>query len=337
MKKKEDQSLEVINSYSLSYEDPQLPEKLFINGLEENYKRAEAALDSIYRELIKSVPGLAITKQNGSDEIKYVLDLSDKLLKDIESGKIKLSSENGGKMYAQIREHGSYGKRIPIKREVYAKELDSIQITNALQLKAIQTQIEEMTEQVKAIELSLQDVLRGQQNDRIGLYYSGLSLYLEASVVHNETLRAELVANSLKTISESIAQLCLEIQTDINYLVERKYEENKRKQVELIDQRMATIEQTYLYIHQASLLKAAIYCNEGELPAMAKVLDNYSHFLQNTIAKNATTLIEYDKKDMGTSLDSWKNRASLRIDVSKINDQLCQKDRVWYLEPVKES
>ncbi len=35
------------------------------------------------------------------------------------------------------------------------------------------------------------------------------------------------------------------------------------------------------------MLRAGIYCNEGELAAMSTVLNEYSYFIEGTVAKNA--------------------------------------------------
>ena len=48
------------------------------------------------------------------------------------------------------------------------------------------------------------------------------------------------------------------------------------------------------------MLRAGIYCNEGELTAMSTVLKEYSYFIEGTVAKNANLLAQCDKTDTGT-------------------------------------
>lgn len=332
-----DNNLKPYNRNEISpYDDPSYPIKLFLEGVDENYQKAEEAANSIYTELAKVSPELARIKQESKKEIKYILDLTDELLDDIESGKIKLSVENGGRTYAQIREKKGYGKKVPVKREVFADDIEPIQVANAMQLKAIQEQVENMTEQVVAIDLNVKDILQGQQNDRIGLYQSGLSLYLEALSVEDTLLHKQLVSQALRSLSEATFQLTLEMESDIRFLINGDYKSSKKNQVALIDQRMVKINQSFAIVFQSSLLRAAIYLNEGEIPAMAKVLERYSEFINNTISANAETLIECDRNDKGIESGIWRSRSKLQLDVSGIEKQLSVKDKTIFLAPVKE-
>ena len=106
----------------------------------------------------------------------------------------------------------------------------------------------------------VKEVLRGQQNDRIGLFRSGMSLYLEAREVSDEGLRKLLVTQSLRALSDATAQLDLELQEDVAYLANGEYRKAKAKRTELIDEKMASINRCFPVLHQASVARAAIYC-----------------------------------------------------------------------------
>lgn len=333
----ETQRLEVNDKDVLKpYEDPAYPIKLFMKGIEENYRKAEEASLSIYRELSIATPELAKGIKEEKDNVRYVLDISDELRDDIEAGRVKLTVENGGKTYAQIRDKNGYGRKIPVKREVFEEEIDPLQLANAMQLKAIQEQVEEMAEQVIAIDLNVKDVLQGQQNDRIGLLQSGLSLYLEATCVQNLVLHNQLVSQALNSLSEATFRLSAEMKSDILFLVNREYQASKKNQVHLIDQRMAKIEQSFAYIYQASILRAAIYLSEGETQAMAQVLERYSAFIDDTVSRNVSTLIECDRNDKGEETGTWRTRAKLKLDVSGIQKQLRANQKIFYLTPKSE-
>ncbi|HNW05231.1 MAG TPA: hypothetical protein PKI76_07635, partial [Oscillospiraceae bacterium] len=90
-------------------------------------------------------------------------------------------------------------------------------------------------------------------------------------------------------------------------------------------------------IHQATMLRAGIYCNEGELSAMSTVLNEYSYFIDSTIAKNAGILAQCDRTDTGTDKGVWKTRAKLKLDVSEFNKQLNAPDKTIYLGVSKEN
>ena len=116
----------------------------------------------------------------------------------------------------------------------------------------------------------------------------------------------------------------------MNYLMNGEYKFAKGKRVELIDEKMDSINKCFAIVHQTALLKAGIYCNEKEYGAMAIALDEYSNFISTNIKNNAQYLSQFDHSDNGTVQGVWKTRAQLKFDTSKLK-QLEQKERVLYL------
>lgn len=324
---------EEISPYDVAY-----PIELLSNGLKMKLVQAESIAENVYRAVVKSSPMVAQVREATKEGYRYVVDATESTLEAIESGKIKLTTENSGKMYAQIREaNGRYGSKLPIKKEVFAKGIDPVQMANALQMKALQEQIQQIANQIAVIDHSVREVIQGQQNDRIGLYYSGLALYLEARTVNDAEMKKALMAQSLRALSEATFQLGLTMQSDIKYLADGEYKVGKGKSVVLIDSRMNSINQSFTYIHQATMLRAGIYCNEGELAAMSTVFNEYSKFIEGTVAKNAPLLVQCDTSDSGTEKGIWKSRARLKLDVSEFNKQINAPDKTIYLGVSKEN
>ena len=288
--------LDELSPFSAEY-----PVELLSNGLKLKLAQAGNIVENIYRAVEKASPMVAQVREATKKGYKYVVDATESTLEAIDSGKIKLTTENSGKMYAQIREaNGRYGSKLPIKKEVFAKGIDPIQMANALQMKALQEQVQQIANQIAVIDHSVREVIHGQQNDRIGLYYSGLSLYLEARNVNDPEMKKALIAQSLRSLSEAGFQLGLTMQSDIKYLADGEFKIAKGKSVGLIDSRINSINTSFAFIHQATMLRAGIYCNEGELTAMSTVLKEYSYFIEGTVAKNANLLAQCDKTDTGT-------------------------------------
>ena len=325
--------LDELSPFSAEY-----PVELLSNGLKLKLAQAGNIVENIYRAVEKASPMVAQVREATKKGYKYVVDATESTLEAIDSGKIKLTTENSGKMYAQIREaNGRYGSKLPIKKEVFAKGIDPIQMANALQMKALQEQVQQIANQIAVIDHSVREVIHGQQNDRIGLYYSGLSLYLEARNVNDPEMKKALIAQSLRALSEARFQLGLAMQSDIKYLAEGDFKIGKGKSVGLIDSRINSINQSFAFIHQATMLRAGIYCNEGELAAMSTVLNEYSYFIEGTVAKNAGLLVQCDKSDTGTEKGVWKSRAKLKLDVAEFNKQLNTHDKTIYLDVIKEN
>ncbi|MDP2750513.1 MAG: hypothetical protein Q8O89_06805 [Nanoarchaeota archaeon] len=325
--------MDELSPYSAMY-----PVELLSSGLKLNFAHAENIAENVYRAVVKASPIAVQLREATKKGYRYIVEATESTLDAIESGKIKLTTEKTGKMYAQIREaNGHYGSKLPIKKEVFAKGIEPTQMANALQMKALQEQVQQIADQIAVIDQSVREVIQGQQNDRIGLYYSGLTLYLEAKNVNDPGMRRALVAQSLRALSDARFQLGLTMQSDINYLANGVYKVGKGKSVELIDSRIDNINQSFAFIHQATLLRAGIYCNEGELMAMATVLNEYSFFIESTVAKNAGLLAQCDRADTGTENGIWQSRTNLKLDVSEFYKQLNAPDKTVYLGLSKEN
>ena len=321
----------------LSPYDPAYPAQLLSQGLELQLIKAEKAAESIYREVLKVAPMAAQLREATKKGFRLVVDASDKTLEAIESGKIKLTVEKGGRTFAQIRDaNGRYSKKLPIKKEVYSKGVDPVQMANAMQMQALQEQVQQITDQIVVIDHSVREVLQGQQNDRIGLYYSGVALYLEARNVSDPELRRVLIAQALRAVSDASFQLLLTMQADIQYLSDKEYTHAKGKKVELIDAHMQSINKAFAVIHQAALLRAGVYANEGELAAMAAVLSEYSRFIDGTIAQNAELLAQCDVSDNGAETGVWKSRKNLKLDVAEFVRQINSPGKTLYLTATEE-
>ncbi len=180
----------------------------------------------------------------------------------------------------------------------------------------------------------VKEVLRGQQNDRIGLFRSGMSLYLEAREVSDEGLRKLLVTQSLRALSDATAQLDLELQEDVAYLANGEYRKAKAKRTELIDEKMASINRCFPVLHQASVARAAIYCEQGEVKAMASALEAYSRLIKQTVGSRADLLAEFDASDDGTDHGVWRSRAALQLDVSALSKALSVPEKTFHLEAI---
>ena len=203
---------------------------------------------------------------------------------------------------------------------------------NACQLKNIADSLQELSNQMLAIDENIKEVLRGQQNDRLGLYYSGVSLYLEANRVSDPAFKNSLISQSLKALSDANYQLVLTMQSDIQYLARREYESDKRHKFNLMNEKINNINKAFSAIHQATLMKAGIYCQCGEINAMTSVFNEYALFIQNTIVPNAKILTQCDVNDTGKLDGTWSSRSLLLEKVTKVVNQLNIPGDEMYIE-----
>lgn len=206
------------------------PLALLSMAIRQNCNEADNAIADILKAVERQAPEMAQISKATNKGFRLVVDASDETLQAIDRGDIKLTTDKMGNTFAQMkRSDGRYGKKLPIKREEFSQGIDPVQAANAMQVKALQEQLDEIAEQITVIDGRVKEVLRGQQNDRIGLFRSGMSLYLEAREVSDEGLRKLLVAQSLRALSDATAQLDLELQEDVAYLSNGEYRKAKGK------------------------------------------------------------------------------------------------------------
>lgn len=319
---------EIVNG---SLYDDSIPMKILEQAFEMQVEQAEKATNKLVSDVLKTQQYGPHKLSEGKEKMRLVVDGSDDLIKDYQNGVIKLAKEKGH-VVAQIKNNGKYGPKLPIKEETYLDGPNSLEIMNACQLKNIANSLQELSNQMLAIDENIKEVLRGQQNDRLGLYYSGVSLYLEANRVSDPAFKNNLISQSLKALSDANYQLVLTMQSDIQYLARREYESDKRHKFNLMNEKINNINKAFSAIHQATLMKAAIYFQCGEINAMTSVFNEYALFIQNTIVPNAKILTQCDVNDTGKIDGTWSSRSLLLEKVTKVVNQLNVPGDEMYIE-----
>ena len=314
--------------------EQQYPLELLSKSIKSQLAKSKDVVGKLYEIITEAAPELVQAYQTTQKkDMQLVVDASKQLLRDIESGKVKLSYSKDGKLFAQLLDDNNrFGSKIPIKKEYNGTSFDPVQIANMMQLQAVQNQLEAMTSQLYEVDRNVKEVLQGQQNDRIGLYYSGLQLFLEAQNTEDSYLKKMLIAQAQRALSDAECQLRMKIDSDITYLKNEEYKKEKRKSCLIINDKMYNIHQSFCFIHQSNMLRAGIYCHENELPAMNTVLKRYSLFIEKTIAKNARMLSECDVNDNGTNEGTWSMRKNMHLTVPTITNYINEKNEFFELE-----
>lgn len=307
----------------------------FKNLIQVDEQQSEAIIEKITDAAIAA--GIAEDLGVGVEKTtRYVVNMPDEMKDAIDRGIIKLDCGKDGQLYAQIRDADNrYGKKLSISEELSDQGVDTLEAMNALRLKAIQNQLAEMAEILDAISQDVELVLRGQQNDRLGLYIAGRNLFFESQNVADTTLKRMLTVQALATLSEATAQLELQMQADIQYLVEGKYKLKKGKQVEQIEAHMESINKSFQAIHEAALLKASIYYESEEYGAMLAAISEYGSLLETGIVPHAPRLAELDREDNLLKGGKWETRSNLLTSVESMRTQLLSGSS-FYLNAAKE-
>lgn len=317
--------------------DADYPITLLAESIGASLSKADKAAASIVSAVAKDASITVQIAESLTKGVRYVVDTPDAMIDSLEKGKIKFTQENNGKMYAQLRQSdGHYGEKVPIKREEFSQGIDPVQMANAMQLRSLQAQVQELQNSIKLIDFNVRDVLQGQQNDRFALYQSGLGLFLEARSVSDEALKKQLTSQAIRALSDASAQISFQLQSDVEWLKSESYKEAKGKNRQLILDRIARINRDFERIHQSCVLKAAIYGDINEYSAMISTLEGYAHFIDTTIIANAGFLAECDPNDTGLESGIWKKRSKLSLNMGDLAKQLRAQNVVLYLSAVEE-
>ena len=304
-----------------------IPDDLYeVVSIRDIFNHQQSAADIVLSKVTDVITDAAAgetIKKGMKKDVRYVVNMSDEMKQAIDSGAIKLDQNKAGELFAQIREgSGTYGKKIPITKELIAAGINPMDISQALQMKALQRKMDEMMDVLDEIGQDVAEVIQGQQNDRIGLYNSGLCLYLESRNIQDPVLQSLVVAQALKTLSDGNEQIKQEMRTSIQYLLEGRYKKNKGKSSEDIQEKMANINKCFDIIHRSYLLKTSIYSERNETQAMLSALDQYGKFLKHEIIPIAPKLTEFDKNDVLLQDGRWDTRAKLFDSISMVKQQI---------------
>ena len=302
------------------------------NAIARNEDESNTVLSSVRRAVKKAA-------KNVPDEDKaiYVVDMNEGIRAAIDSGDIKLDTNAAGEIFAQLRdEKGRYGEKLPIKEELIEQGVSVEAVELALQMDVIRDQLKEIITALSSIEGRVTAVIQGQHNDRLGLFYSGLSLYLEARSLRDESLKKQIIAQSLRSLSDANAQMIQELRTSVEYLVTEQYRRAK-KMTGKIDEQLSTIHQCYDIVYRAAFLKAMIYHENGEIAAMLTAIDEYGRFVEKMIVPYAGKLSELDRHNRLIEKGTWGTICHTLVSCRNLKEQISQK-HIYYLssEEVKD-
>ena len=259
---------------------------------------------------------IAKLNSDDNDDPKLVVNLTDEMKEQYKKGTLCLDKDKEGNMYAQLRNNNKFGKKLTIKED------ETKDLTIAAQLESIKDVLIEIVDSLENIEKSINIVLTGLHNDRVGLYYSGISIYLEALQASDFNLKNQLIAQSLKSLNDSQAQLIQEFKSDIAFLHSSEYKNIKRHKHDCLMEKMTSINESYKIINRIITIKAMIYFDNNQFSSMMMVCKEYQRFIESIIKPNKDFLIECDPRNDSLLNGIWNRRANTSIQLKEIQNKL---------------
>lgn len=292
-----------------------------INDAEEKKK---GNINRIINNLISASPLFASLYEGLKTNERVIIEVSDEAKRKLASGEWKWANakDKDGFFRAIIRDDKGIVEQALLKKEDVCNGVNVGQMANAMQAMAVQKQLTDISEKLDVIFDGINDLKMGQQNDRLGLYYSAEFMYREALKVNDPILQKNMIAQAVSNLGISVEQIKQTTLYDIHkirkmYSPERQSFNGKIKQEDVLE-----IKKNFQIIHKAVALKTAIFCNSGELNAAICALLEYRDFLIASLNDKRGEALYYADINEKSLLGFWdvrKNQYPAQI------EEICKK------------
>ena len=259
-----------------------------------------------------------------TQRLKLVFD--DDIQKKIKEGVyhlMKKKDEDGVFKAVVVDGKGKIRAIANLKMEDVINNVDVARLTAAMQAKAIQHQLREIAGKLEEMNVSMEEVLMGQYNDRLALFYCGEAIYREALATKDTERRKQLVSSAIMQLTNAVTSIQITLAYDIKSICD-KYDAEKGRFVDIkmdkLKEKMVMVNTAFQTIHKATTLKAAIYYNEQEYAALTTVLSDYKTFLERSLPENIATILylaDPNDKKLEGSWNIRQNELPARIDRAK--------------------
>lgn len=230
------------------------------------YKDRNRKIDILFNEL-KQIPAIAsfIQEVKDGNSLKVILSKADlKMLKD---NKYHLKRYKKGFIMPLLFDENN--RKIEKQIQLDYADLD---IFTSIDRIIIQKQLSEIVNKLQDISDVINKILRGQQNDRIGLAESAKYQYIEAMTIDDSYIKQGILINVIKTAHDARAQLIENLKDDVKEFLEipdRQFDlfikqlKNKNYENEVYEL-VHDIHRSYEYINLTSGILALSYTELGQ-------------------------------------------------------------------------
>lgn len=237
-----------------------------------------------------------IKKQVPENAFRAILTDSQKA--QLRNGTLKLMSKKDGTLLATLvdPETNKIVSKISLEEIELPKE-----VSNAMTNYATQMQLAQIAEQIHSIQLAVEDVRQGQENDRLAIAHSCQQQLVQASSIKNIQLKnialLQIVANA-----EDSRNLLMRSQKSNIAFIQNQPESFWGKLIlganpETINTRMTEIREGLCAINMVSLTEAIAYQELGENEAAQISLRYYADYIQQSYLSDPKLLERLDMID----------------------------------------
>lgn len=245
-------------------------------------QHAKMGLAKIEKMLYSSASFVEIVKGLVPQETLQAV-LTDEQKSKIAQGALKVMAKKDGSLMANLIDPKT-------KKIVDTISLEKVKLTpelgQAISNFSSQMQMAQIAEQIQSVQVAIEEVRQGQENDRLAAAYSCEQKFLQAMVIKNPTLKSEALMRIAFDAEDSRNLLMLSQNANATFI--RKQPESligkiiKGENQKKINDRMNELRDGLNAVNMVSLVEAMTYNELGEPEAAKQCLLFYSDFLNKT-------------------------------------------------------
>lgn len=245
-------------------------------------KSAKATLSSI-EKMLYSAPNFVNLIKSSVPKETFQAVLTDEQNRKLAEGSLKLMTRKDGSLMANLVNPKT-------KKIVSTISLEKTNITpdisQAMINYATQMQIAQIAEQIQLIQISVEEVRKGQEYDRLASAYSCKQKLLQAMVIKNQKLK-ELALMRIANDSEDSRNLLMLSQNVSLDFIKNQPESFWGKILpasspDKMDDRIKEIRENLYAVNMVSFVEAMAYFEMGEAEAAQQSLQYYAEYIQKT-------------------------------------------------------
>lgn len=241
---------------------------------------AKAAMQRI-EQMLYSAPAFINVVKAAVPEETFRAILTDEQKAKLASGALKLMTKKDGSLMATLVNPKT-------NKIVSTIPLETIKvtpaITEAMTNYASQMQMAQIAEQIRLVQVAVEEVRQGQEFDRLATAYSCQQKLLQAMAIRNPELKA-MALLQIASDAEDSRNLLMQSQSANLTFIKDQPESFWGKLIsgatpEKIDARMCEIRESLNAVNMVSLAEAMAYQEMGEPEAARESLQYYAGYLQ---------------------------------------------------------
>lgn len=271
-------------------EVPKIAQSL-LNGAKSSIQIIETILNNapqFLKILKKTVP-----------EVTLQAVLTDEQKKQIANGALKLLHKKDGSILAVLinPKNKQIVTQVPLKYiENPPKELNNEMVNFAIQM-----QLAQIAEQIQEVQICVEEILQGQELDRLALAYSCQQKFLQAQKIRNLELKKQALLQIAFSAEDSRNALMQSQTANLEFIKNQPKDfwgkMLKGAKPEKIDTKMSQIRESLIAINLVSMTEALAYQEMGEYESARQSLIYYSEYLNQSYLSTENFVERLDSID----------------------------------------